>query len=779
MASALGALPPRDAADSARAQAYGTLAECERLDFEARARPRPRTHTRCAHFSNPRSALSAARLTAALARAHRRQVPESELVRDVIFVCQGINGRYIRYDAAAEGYVIDPSVGIPRAARQLAQRLCEAGWLFRRLRAALAPPGGAGGADGRGATARAFAAAVGVELNEYYRLVAMLEAQAQLPLPGPRAASAAASAADGSAAAAAAPYLTLRRLDAWLAEPLARLRLLAVLADAARGAAGGALAAALHAHAAHGDPGARALVAALLRAACAPLFDALAAWVTRGELDADADEFFVSADVAVPEEHLWRRGYALRPEALPPFITPEQAAHALRIGKSINFLRRGCGDGAWAADAPAVLAAAAAAGGLAYGNAPALEALLRAGATAVDARVRDALFLRFRLGDHCAAIKRYLLLGQGDFIATLMDAVGPALSERAAAVSDYKLMGVLEAAIRASNAQFDDPDVLGRLRVRLMPHAGGESGWDVFSLEYVVTAPLTTLLTEEALGKYLRVFNFLWRLKRVEHALNATWHAMKPAGGAASAPRRRGADGAPAPPPPLAAELRRCHMLRAEMAHFVTNLQYYIMFEVLEHSWVQFTEEMGAAQDLDGLISSHERYLDAIVAKALLGERSALLAQQLSTLFELMLRFRGLADRVCDAARDAAAQASLAALASRLGGAPEDGAAAPGASAAAAAAELAPDAAAQLDILSSDYATLLEGFLSLLPVQRHVDLRSLLFRLDFSEFYSDQHGQQHTTPARGGPRASLPGGTVQLNIGGARAAFAAARAANA
>ncbi len=35
-------------------------------------------------------------------------------------------------------------------------------------------------------------------------------------------------------------------------------------------------------------------------------------------------------------------------------------------------------------------------------------------------------------------------------------------------------------AIRASNAQFDDPDTLGRLRIRLMLHAGGESGWDGF-----------------------------------------------------------------------------------------------------------------------------------------------------------------------------------------------------------------------------------------------------------------------------------------------------------
>lgn len=48
--------------------------------------------------------------------------------------------------------------------------------------------------------------------------------------------------------------------------------------------AGGELAAAVHAHAAHGDPLSRTAVAALLRAACKPLFDALRRWILDGEL---------------------------------------------------------------------------------------------------------------------------------------------------------------------------------------------------------------------------------------------------------------------------------------------------------------------------------------------------------------------------------------------------------------------------------------------------------------------------------------------------------------
>ena len=42
------------------------------------------------------------------------------------------------------------------------------------------------------------------------------------------------------------------------------------------------------------------------------------------------------------------------------------------------------------------------------------------------------------------------------------------------------------------------------------------------------------------------------------------------------------------------------------MNQFVTNLQYYIMFEVLEYSRVDFLDEMEEERDLDELIVSHE-----------------------------------------------------------------------------------------------------------------------------------------------------------------------------
>ncbi len=65
---------------------------------------------------------------------------------------------------------------------------------------------------------------------------------------------------------------------------------------------------------------------------------------------------------------------------------------------------------------------------------------------------------------------------QGDFVAVLMEGLGETLSARAGSLSEYVLAGRLDAAVRASSAQFDDPDTLGRLRVRLGRATSSETG---------------------------------------------------------------------------------------------------------------------------------------------------------------------------------------------------------------------------------------------------------------------------------------------------------------
>ncbi|KAG0577630.1 hypothetical protein KC19_5G168400 [Ceratodon purpureus] len=664
-------------------------------------------------------------------------ISEMAIVRDVLYACQGIDGRYVKFNKDADGYMIDESIKVPKSTRTLVRRLCEVGWLYLRVKNHISESLENGPLEAIGTVGQAFCAALQEELADYYRLMAVLEGQAHHSIPLMVGADSANSVGN---------YLSLRRLVVWLGEPLVRMRLMAVLVDDCKTLRGGAMAGAIHMHAQHGDPLVRAFLRRLLRQVCSPLFEMVRRWVLEGEIDDYYGEFFVSAQ-SVKAEALWREGYQLQTAMLPSFIPEPLAQRILRTGKSINFLRVCCSDQGWAqAASEAVAAAGASASGgiLGYGEIEVLEALVAEAAGRIDKHLIQIMYKRYRFPEHCLAIKRYLLLGQGDFIQCLMDLVGPELAQPANTLSSFKLSGTLESAVRASNAQYDDGDVLDRLRVRMMPHNDGDRGWDVFSLEYAAKEPLTTLFTEEVMGKYLKVFNFLWRLKRVEHALCATWQTMKP--NCMIARLWSNKEGGQSQ---LTAVLKRCQTLRNEMNHFVTNLQYYIMFEVLEYSWSNFLEEMEEAHDLDELIAAHDKYLGSILEKALLGERSQLLCKTLFSLFDLILRFRGLADRLYENAREVQTRGDSS-LRSK-GRSDSLTKSRPGQrklSTAQLSGDFLGTLGEEMDGVAVEYSSLLEGFIAQLPVQQHVDLKFLSFRLDFSEFYTRQHMGMSTTPIR-------------------------------
>ncbi|KAJ0981208.1 hypothetical protein J5N97_009463 [Dioscorea zingiberensis] len=653
------------------------------------------------------------------------EIDEQTLVRDVLYAAQGIDGRFVRFDPRSDGYDLPETMRVTRSQRTMVRRLCELGWLFKKVRGFVSESMGQLATAEVGTVGQAFCSALQDELSDYYKLLAVLESQALNPIP-----------AAGSVSGNSRNYLSLRRLAVWLAEPIVRMRLMAVLVDGCKDLRGGAMAGAIHGHAQHGDPLVQEFMGRLLRRVCSPLFEMVQSWVLEGELEDMFSEFFILSQ-PVKAESLWREGYHIQTSMLPSFISQTLAQRILRTGKSINFLRVCCEDNGWAdaaAEAAAHVGTTTRRGGLGYGETDALEALVVEAAKRIDRHLMDVIHKRYRFKDHCLAIKRYLLLGQGDFVQYLMDIVGPELSEPANTISSFQLAGLLETAIRASNAQYDDRDILDRLKVKMMEHGDGDRGWDVFSLEYDAMVPLDTLFTASVMKKYLRIFNYLWKLKRVEHALIRVWKTMKPNCIASCIFAKEGMG----VKVQFVSVLRRCQVLWNEMNHFVTNFQYYIMFEVLEVSWARFSEEMDAAKDMDGLLAAHEKYLSSIMEKSLLGERSQGIIRTLFALFDLILRFRSHAERWFERIYElqirgrGKSRSKAKDEFSKTGSWLEGGRKAM----MQLAGEFIQKMGEDLDKIANEYTSSLATFISQLPMQQHVDLKFLLFRLDFTEYYS-------------------------------------------
>lgn len=165
------------------------------------------------------------------------QVPEAVLVRDVVFAMQGIDGQFIKFDKAADGFVVQSGHGVPAPTRDLVRRICESGWLYRKVSGAVRNMTEAKRSFGM--VVQGLAAGLQAELNEYYRLVAVLQAQSAGDVRdlGDRLSrrQSVGHRGGGGAHETAPQPLTLRRLLVWVQEPIARLKVLALLCDASMG----------------------------------------------------------------------------------------------------------------------------------------------------------------------------------------------------------------------------------------------------------------------------------------------------------------------------------------------------------------------------------------------------------------------------------------------------------------------------------------------------------------------------------------------------------------
>lgn len=57
----------------------------------------------------------------------------------------------------------------------------------------------------------------------------------------------------------------------------------------------------------------------------------------------------------------------------------------------------------------------------------------------------------------------------------------------------HHLNEILDTAVRATTAQYDDENILNRLDAATMGHSRNDTGWDVFYLRYHVDGPIGTV----------------------------------------------------------------------------------------------------------------------------------------------------------------------------------------------------------------------------------------------------------------------------------------------
>ncbi|KAL1558386.1 Gamma-tubulin complex component 4 [Salvia divinorum] len=252
--------------------------------------------------------------------------------------------------------------------------------------------------------------------------------------------------------------------------------------------------------------------------------------------------------------------------------------------------------------------------------------------------------VRADLNGHLKALKDYFLLAKGDFFQSFLEEsrVLMRLPPRQS-TAEADLMVPFQLAALKTIAEEDKYFSRVSLRVpgitlksshiefpKAKPYFDGDSGtpsdasaemsidgWDGIALEYSVDWPLQLFFTQEVLSKYLRIFQYLLRLKRTQMELEKSWasamhqdhcdFAKHHAGGKTNSISQQKRQ-----------RFRPMWRVREHMAFLIRNLQFYIQVDVIESQWNVLQAHILNSRDFTELVGFHQEYLSALISQSFL-----------------------------------------------------------------------------------------------------------------------------------------------------------------
>ncbi|XP_005725816.1 gamma-tubulin complex component 2 [Pundamilia nyererei] len=364
-----------------------------------------------------------------------------------------------------------------------------------------------------------------------------------------------------------------------------------------------------------GDSQAQELCLYLTKAASVPYFEILEKWIYRGIIKDPYSEFMVEEHELQKEkiqedynDKYWDQRYTIVQHRIPSFLQ-KMADKILSTGKYLNVVRE-CGRDVTCPDAKEVL--------YTLKERAYVEQIEKAYNYASKVLL-DFLMEEKELVSRLRSIKHYFLMDKGDFFVHFMDLTEEEMKKPVDDIVPPRLEALLELALRMSTANTDP--FKDDLKIDLMPHDVitqllrvlaietkqekaiinadppdvALSGLEAFSFDYIVKWPLSLIINRKALTRYQMLFRHMFYCKHVERLLCNVWISNKDF-------RQYSLHSAK--------WFAAAFALRQRMLNFVQNIQYYMMFEVMEPTWHVMENNLKMASNIDDVLCHHTSFLD-------------------------------------------------------------------------------------------------------------------------------------------------------------------------
>ncbi|XP_006793390.1 gamma-tubulin complex component 2 [Neolamprologus brichardi] len=314
-----------------------------------------------------------------------------------------------------------------------------------------------------------------------------------------------------------------------------------------------------------GDSQAQELCLYLTKAASVPYFEILEKWIYRGIIKDPYSEFMVEEHELQKEkiqedynDKYWDQRYTIVQHRIPSFLQ-KMADKILSTGKYLNVVRE-CGRDVTCPDAK--------------------EVLYTLKERAYVEQIEKAY-------NYASKVLLDFLMEEKELVSRLSWSDLPRLSPQIDLMPHdviTQLLRVLAIETKQEKAiiNADPPDV-------------ALSGLEAFSFDYIVKWPLSLIINRKALTRYQMLFRHMFYCKHVERLLCNVWISNKDF-------RQYSLHSAK--------WFAAAFALRQRMLNFVQNIQYYMMFEVMEPTWHVMETNLKMASNIDDVLCHHTSFLD-------------------------------------------------------------------------------------------------------------------------------------------------------------------------
>ena len=154
-----------------------------------------------------------------------------------------------------------------------------------------------------------------------------------------------------------------------------------------------------------------------------------------------------------------------------------------------------------------------------------------------------------------------------------------------------------------SSSRFQGMDSIEDTRRKLLLVRRNQQlkGMEAFALDYEISWPLSIVISRKELTKYQLIFRHLFFCNHVKRQLSKTWLSHQ---------TLKELD--------LRQMLAPTYTLRHRMLHFIQNLLYYMMVEVLEPRHHELEQNIQTTSTVDEVLLHHSEFLDTCLKECLL-----------------------------------------------------------------------------------------------------------------------------------------------------------------